>query len=85
MFYFDSSQVSNSLTGENTAILLRVLGERKEDRLGSWLAEFWFDFRKRIISLLGVSFRHYNCKFALSIIANSIYKKPIEGNLLFVQ
>ncbi|XP_068246031.1 RNA cytidine acetyltransferase [Palaemon carinicauda] len=72
------SQVANNITGEFTMIMLKVLGEEKANRATSWLSDLWFDFRKRIISLLGLTFRECTCKFALSIITSSIYKKNSE-------
>lgn len=73
------SQVSNSTTGEHTMIMLRVLGEDKEARPQSWLADLWFDFRKRVINLLASAFKSYDCKFALNLLTNNIYKKKAEG------
>ncbi|XP_066958159.1 RNA cytidine acetyltransferase isoform X2 [Macrobrachium rosenbergii] len=72
------SQVANSITGEFTIIMLKVLSETKENRATSWLSDLWFDFRKRMISLLGLTFRELTCKFALSIISSNIYKKKSE-------
>lgn len=69
------SQVSNNVTGEHTIIMLKVLGESKEARGESWLADLWFDFRKRLVALLGCAFKSYDCKFALSIMSSSIYKR----------
>jgi N-acetyltransferase 10 len=57
-------QTSNELTGEHTAVMLRVLSGR-EDR---WLVEFAADFHKRFISLLGYEFRSFTAVQALSII-----------------
>ncbi|KAG7163322.1 RNA cytidine acetyltransferase-like 1, partial [Homarus americanus] len=73
------SQVSNSVTGEHTVIMLKVLGENKEARAESWLADLCFDFRKRLVTLLGCSFKSYDCKFALNILTNNIYK--IKGEV----
>lgn len=75
-----NSQVSNSTTGEHTMIMLRVLGEDKEARPQSWLADLWFDFRKRVVNLLASAFKSYDCKFALNLLTNNIYKKKAEGN-----
>lgn len=61
-------------------IMLRVLGEDKEARAQSWLADLWFDFRKRAISLLASAFKSYDCKFALNLLTNNIYKKTSEGS-----
>ncbi|XP_045614608.2 RNA cytidine acetyltransferase isoform X1 [Procambarus clarkii] len=77
------SQVSNSITGEHTVIMLKVLGEEKADRAKSWLADLWFDFRKRLVTLLGCAFKSYDCKFALNILTNNIYKNAIEVPSLF--
>ncbi|XP_071515757.1 RNA cytidine acetyltransferase isoform X3 [Panulirus ornatus] len=72
------SQVSSSVTGEHTMIMLKVLGEGKEARAESWLADLWFDYRKRLITLLGCCFKSYDCKFALNVLTNNIYKKIKE-------
>lgn len=61
-------------------VMLRVLGEDKEARAQSWLADLWFDFRKRVINLLASAFKSYDCKFALNLLTNNIYKKTTEGN-----
>lgn len=74
------SQVSNSTTGEHTMIMLKVLGEDKEARSQSWLADLWFDFRKRVVNLLASAFKNYDCKFALNLLTNNIYKKKAEGD-----
>lgn len=75
------SQMFNRVTGEQTVIMLKVLGEDKESRETSWLADLWFDFRKRLITLLGFSFKNYDCKFALNILTNSIYKRKEEPSI----
>ena len=56
-------------------IMLKVLGEDKEARTQSWLADLWFDFRKRVMNLLPAAFKSYDCKFALNLLTNNIYKK----------
>lgn len=73
--------MSNNVTGEHTIIMLKVLGESKEARGESWLADLWFDFRKRLVALLGSAFKSYDCKFALSIMSNNIYKRKGGGRL----
>ena len=79
---FVNSQVANNITGEFTMIMLKVLGEDKESRAKSWLCDLWFDFRKRMIALFGLTFRDCSCKFALSVLSNNFYKKKSEGKYI---
>ncbi|MPC90897.1 RNA cytidine acetyltransferase [Portunus trituberculatus] len=60
-------------------IMLKVLGEDKEARTQSWLADLWFDFRKRVMNLLPAAFKGFDCKFALNLLTNNIYKKTREA------
>ncbi|XP_076069467.1 RNA cytidine acetyltransferase-like isoform X2 [Oratosquilla oratoria] len=73
------SQVTNGLTGEHTAIMLKVLNEDKAARSSSWLADLWFDNQKRLVYLLGVAFQKFDCKLALSLILNQTYKRKAEN------
>jgi len=36
----------------------------------SWLSQFWIDFRKRFISLLGYQFRTFSPQLALGVLHN---------------
>jgi N-acetyltransferase 10 len=46
---------------------------------GSWLAEFWADFRRRFISLLGFQFRSFTPALALSVLQNKACKQEPTG------
>ncbi|KAK4309512.1 hypothetical protein Pmani_018864 [Petrolisthes manimaculis] len=82
------SQVANGTTGEHTVVMLKVLGkqsrtvEQEADEMGEgggeWLGDLWIDFRKRLIHLLGGSFKTYDCKFALAVLTNNIHKKKAQ-------
>lgn len=62
-------QTQNELTGEHSAIMVRTLSRRTgfDD---SWLDAFSSDTRRRMISLLGGSFRHIEVRLALSLLEN---------------
>lgn len=80
-------QTTNDLTGEHSCIMLHVLdssdssddGERDEAKRGSWLAEFWIDFRRRFISLLGLQFRSFSPALSLGVLQNKVYKQEPIG------
>lgn len=70
-------------------VMLKVLGKqsRTADQEtdgtggcgGDWLEELWIDFRKRLVHLLGGSFKTYDCKFALAVLTNNIHKKKAQS------
>jgi N-acetyltransferase 10 len=62
-------QTQNELTGEHSAIMVRTLSKRTgfDD---SWLDAFSSDTRRRMISLLGGSFRDIEVRLALSLLEN---------------
>ncbi|XP_059479969.1 RNA cytidine acetyltransferase [Neocloeon triangulifer] len=66
-------QTPNELTGEHSCIMLHVMEEENSQGL-SWLKEFWTDFRRRFISLLGYQFRTFTPSFALSVLQNKLWK-----------
>jgi N-acetyltransferase 10 len=71
-------QTTNELTGEHTCIMLHVLDEQSLD--GSpWLKDFWTDFRRRFISLLGFQFKTFTPSFALSVLQNKKWKDEVNG------
>lgn len=37
----------------------------------NWLSQFWIDFRRRFISLLGYQFRKFSPQLALGVLQNS--------------
>ncbi|PSN31816.1 RNA cytidine acetyltransferase [Blattella germanica] len=72
-------QTSNDLTGEHSCIMLHVLhsddNEQDESKKGLWLSEFWTDFRRRFVSLLGFQFRSFTPALALSVLQNKSCKQ----------
>lgn len=73
-------QTTNDLTGEHTCIMLSLLGDENEDsgsRGGSvWLREFFVDFRRRFINLLGYQFRSFTPALGLGLLQNKAVKLP---------
>nr|XP_018910924.1 PREDICTED: RNA cytidine acetyltransferase [Bemisia tabaci] len=65
-------QTTNELTGEHSCIMVSTLNHASawNDKSSKWLAEFWFDFRRRFSSLLGYQFRKFLPSLALSMISN---------------
>uniref|UniRef100_A0A7E4UYI6 RNA cytidine acetyltransferase n=1 Tax=Panagrellus redivivus TaxID=6233 RepID=A0A7E4UYI6_PANRE len=63
-------QTTNDLTGEHTAMMLKVLNDEDEGVItggGSWMADFYTEFRQRLISLLSFQFRSFSPHLALSL------------------
>ena len=62
-------QTKNELTGEHSAIMVRALPKRSgvDD---AWLSAFMADTRRRMITLLGGSFRDLEIRLALSTLEN---------------
>ncbi|CAG2056856.1 unnamed protein product, partial [Timema podura] len=75
-------QTTNDLTGEHSCIMLQQLHvtdtEEYTDRGGRWLPEFFADFRRRFISLLGYQFSRFVPALALSVIQNKACKIPVK-------
>ncbi|XP_063227947.1 RNA cytidine acetyltransferase [Bacillus rossius redtenbacheri] len=70
-------QTTNDLTGEHSCIMLQQLnitGSEDGTTGGKWLPEFFTDFRRRFISLLGYQFRTFLPALALSIVQNKTCK-----------
>jgi N-acetyltransferase 10 len=57
-------QTANDLTGEHSAIMLRLVHHQDEDEIadqhGQWLSAFGADFRRRFVNLLGYDFRKFS-------------------------
>jgi len=73
-----SRQTTNELTGEHTCIMLHVFEEQNADG-SAWLKEFWTDFRRRFISLLGFQFKSFAPSFALSVLQNKKWKDEFRS------
>lgn len=61
------SQKSNDLTGEHSCIMISVL---KRAHL-KWLSEFYSDFRRRILRLVGKAFQPFTTSLVLSLLDNN--------------
>ncbi|XP_026467544.1 RNA cytidine acetyltransferase [Ctenocephalides felis] len=62
-------QKTNDLTGEHSCIMLKKLD--KEDEIpATWLSEYFIDFRRRFIKLLGKAFSEFKVGLGLSILDN---------------
>uniref|UniRef100_A0A182J3W1 RNA cytidine acetyltransferase n=1 Tax=Anopheles atroparvus TaxID=41427 RepID=A0A182J3W1_ANOAO len=65
------SQKENELTGEHSCIMLCPINpsvERLETK--EWLKQYYADFRRRVLKLLGKSFSKFNTGLALSLLEN---------------
>lgn len=69
---------ANSLTGEHTCIMIRVLNEEfnrvvndKQAMKAGWDKEFVRDFRSRFLHLLGFNFSNFDASLALSLLQQS--------------
>ncbi|XP_034241664.1 RNA cytidine acetyltransferase [Thrips palmi] len=87
-------QTTNDLTGEHSCIMLSLLGadesvkEYGVNRGGSeWLREFYVDFRRRFVNLLGYQFRNFTPALGLGLLQNkavNVSKKLISSEELEV-
>ncbi|XP_055689999.1 RNA cytidine acetyltransferase isoform X2 [Lutzomyia longipalpis] len=68
------SQKENDLTGEHSCIMITPLSTDKTAS-DSWISAYFFDFRRRILKLLGKSFQSFTSSLALSIIHNPAASK----------
>lgn len=48
----------------------------------NWLSQFWNDFRKRFISLLGYQFRKFSPQLALGVLHNTNITTQIDKSKL---
>ncbi|KAG8682733.1 hypothetical protein FRC09_016557, partial [Ceratobasidium sp. 395] len=60
-------QTSSDLTGENSCVMLKNLGEIQEGE-ENWMGAFAQDFRRRFLSLLSFQFREFGSATALSVL-----------------
>ncbi|KXJ76163.1 hypothetical protein RP20_CCG010173 [Aedes albopictus] len=75
------SQKENDLTGEHSCIMLSPISTSLEKVESSdWLKEYFIDFRRRILKLLGKAFSKFNTGMSLSLLDNRAVK--IEGKEL---
>lgn len=79
------SQKENSLTGENSCIMISSLNSSDKVENKNWLQEYYIDFRRRILKLFPKSFQKYKTALALSLLDNknvSIPSKEISSSEL---
>ncbi|KAG8732336.1 hypothetical protein FRC11_014330 [Ceratobasidium sp. 423] len=60
-------QTTSDLTGENTCVMIKSLGEVSEGE-EHWIGAFAQDFRRRFLSLLSFQFREFGSAPALSVL-----------------
>ena len=81
-------QTANDLTGEHSCIMLKTLsdvefedldedGEETGKDQPGWLREFWLDFRRRFVSLLGMAFRKFTPKMSLTVLGEGTKMKIV--------
>lgn len=78
-------QTENELTGEHSCIMLRYLNEsveavgkstapelshRRVADPSGWLRDYFIDFRRRFLSLLGFEFRSFSPSFAVNVLTS---------------
>uniref|UniRef100_A0A182T6Z5 Uncharacterized protein n=1 Tax=Anopheles maculatus TaxID=74869 RepID=A0A182T6Z5_9DIPT len=75
------SQKENELTGEHSCIMLCPINSSVERvETNEWLNHYFFDFRRRILKLLGKAFHKFPTSMALSLLENRAVK--IESKAL---
>lgn len=76
-------QTSNELTGEHSCIMIKVLDSPIMQQMNSnWLQEYFRDFCRRYVSLLGFQFRNFPPSLALSILQNKNYVLSTSAGIL---
>ncbi|XP_050438895.1 RNA cytidine acetyltransferase isoform X2 [Adelges cooleyi] len=75
-------QTNNELTGEHSCIMISSLNSPDSSKNPNWLPQFWTDFRRRFISLLGYQFRKFSPQLALGVLHNTNIELPSERNML---
>ncbi|XP_050531517.1 RNA cytidine acetyltransferase isoform X2 [Daktulosphaira vitifoliae] len=75
-------QTNNELTGEHSCIMISTLNSSDSLKNQNWLLQFWKDFRRRFISLLGYQFRKFSPQLALGILHNTNIELPSKNQML---
>lgn len=79
-------QSANNLTGEFSCIMVKTLLCERQTSLAvisnDWLIDFWTDFKKRFISLLGLAFREIPSQLALNILHNENLNTSLQITIL---
>ncbi|EDS32039.1 polycomb protein l(1) [Culex quinquefasciatus] len=69
------SQKENDLTGEHSCIMISPISHSVEKvETNDWLNQYYVDFRRRVLKLLGKSFRKFSTGMALSLLDNRAAK-----------
>lgn len=69
------SQKENDLTGEHSCIMISPISHSIEKvETNDWLNQYFIDFRRRVLKLLGKSFRKFSTGMALSLLDNRAAK-----------
>lgn len=69
------SQKENDLTGEHSCIMISPISKSLEKlETNDWINQYFTDFRRRIIKLLGKSFRKFTTGMSLSLLDNKASK-----------
>lgn len=74
------SQKANDLTGEHSTIMISTINFNKTESK-DWLTEYYKDFRRRVLKLLGKSFQTFTTGLALSLLDNKAVHFDTEGEL----
>lgn len=64
------SQKANELTAEHSCIMLQTLDETPKP----WLNLYYQDFKRRVLKLMGKTFREFETKLCLSLLKNKTVK-----------
>lgn len=74
-------QTTNDITGEHTMIMLKELCSDAQivQCSGTWLTDFYEDFRRRFTNLLGYQFRSFQPALSLDILEGSASASSLSG------
>ncbi|XP_058459201.1 RNA cytidine acetyltransferase [Malaya genurostris] len=71
------SQKENDLTGEHTCIMIAPISNSLDKvETNEWLNQYFIDFRRRILKLLGKSFNKFGTGMSLSLLDNRAVNLP---------
>lgn len=72
------SQKPNDLTGEHSTIMISTINFEKTDSK-DWLTEYYKDFRRRILKLMGKGFQGFTTGLSLSLLDNKAVRLEAES------
>lgn len=75
-------QTTNDLTGEHSCIMINVLNSEDRNLESDWLSEYWVDFRRRFINLLGYQFQKFSPGLSLGVLTNKARKTTPRSKFL---